>query len=293
MVSADGLTRRNRKTLLMIAVSDNDRPLGVQIFGSDPVILADAARIVEDAGADLVDLNLGCPVKKVIKRGAGAAILGDLPRLRRILHQVVSAVSIPVTIKMRSGIRTDQPVVTEVARIAQDEGISAIALHPRSLNQGFSGNADWSLIAQLVEHCSIPVLGSGDICTHLDAVRMVRQTGCQAVMVARGVLGNPHLIRQINAAFGGKPIPLGPSPLERLNALLDFYDLNIQEYGARYGVPRMRTAVNWYIRGIPGAAAFRRTISTLQNPDHVRHAIRRFRDQAARLPISDSGGESG
>lgn len=293
MVSADGLSRRNRKTMQMIEVSDDDRPLGVQLFGSDPDVLAEAARIVEDTGADLIDLNLGCPVRKVIKRGAGAALLGDLPGLQRILRQVVSAVKIPVTIKMRSGIRTDQPVVMEVGKIAQNEGVSAIALHPRSLNQEFSGKADWSLIAQLVERCSIPVLGSGDIITHSDAVRMASQTGCQAIMVARGVLGNPHLIRQINAAFDGEPAPPDLSPPERLNALLKYYDLNIRQYGARYGVPRMRTPINWYVRGIPGAAAFRRTISTLQDPDLVRRTIRQFRDQLTGSTISYSGSDSG
>jgi tRNA-dihydrouridine synthase B len=293
MVSADGLARGNRKTLDMIDVREEDRPLAVQIFGSDPNVLADAARIVEQAGGDLVDLNIGCPVRKVVKRGAGAAILGDLDLLQRILHQVVSAVKIPVTIKIRSGIRTEQPVAVEVAKIAQGEGIQAIALHPRSLRQGFSGKADWSLIARVVEQCSLPIIGSGDIFSAVDAVRMVRETGCHAVMVARGVLGNSHLIRQIAAAFRGDPIPIDLSPEERLNALLEFYDLNIVEYGARRGVPRMRTPINWYVRGLPGAVAFRRSIVTLKDPDQVRQAICDFRDQVAGLSISDSAQDSG
>ena len=286
MVSADGLTRGNRKTLDMVEVSEDDRPLGIQIFGVDPGILADAARIVEQAGADLVDINIGCPVRKVVKRGAGAAILGDLDLLQRILHQVVSSVKIPVTIKIRSGIRNEQPVAVEVAKIAEAEGIQAVALHPRSLKQGFTGKADWNLIAHVVEQCSIPIIGSGDIFSADDAVCMVEDTGCHAVMVARGVLGNPHLIRQINAAFRGKSIPPDLTPEERLNALLEFYELNITEYGIRRGVPRLRTAINWYVRGIPGASAFRRHIVTLTDPDQVLQAIRDFRDQVATSSIS-------
>jgi tRNA-dihydrouridine synthase B len=279
MVSADGLIRNNRKTLEMINIAPDDHPLGVQLFGSDPDVLAQAARIVQDAGADLVDLNFGCPVRKVVKRGAGAAILGDLNLLRQILHQVIVSVKIPISIKIRSGIRTGHPVAQEVGRIAQGEGVHAISIHPRSMNQGFSGKADWSLIAELIANCSIPVIGSGDVFSYHDALNMVQSTGCQAVMVARGVFGNTHLIRQIHASFQNQPIPQDLSPSERLNALIRLFDLTIEEYGERIGVPRMRTAIGWYVRGMPGAATFRRIIVTLQQPKDIRKAIQGFQDQ--------------
>jgi len=281
MVSADGLTRNNRKTFDMMAVSPEDRPLGVQLFGSDPEILSQAARMVEDAGADLVDLNFGCPVRKVVKRGAGAALLGDLVLLQRIIRHVVSAVHIPVTIKIRSGIHADKPLAVDIGKIAEQEGIQAVALHPRSLSQGFTGKANWNHIAELVTTVKIPVIGSGDIFTPDDAVRMVQETGCHAVMVARGALGNPHLFRQITAAFRGEAVPPNLSPAEHLDALLKHYDLVLSEYGARKGVYRMRAPINWYIRGISGASHLRQTLMHLTNPDEVCTLIRNFQEQVA------------
>jgi nifR3 family TIM-barrel protein len=286
MVSADGLIRRNRKTMDMIAVSSDDRPLGVQLFGSDPAVLAEAARIVEDTGADLVDLNFGCPVRKVVKRCAGAAILGDLDLLHQIIRQVVSAVRIPVTVKIRSGIHSDKPVAIEVGKIAEAEGIGAVALHPRSLSEGFSGKADWRLIGELVEALRIPVIGSGDIYSADDAIRMARETGCQAVMVARGALGNPHLFRQIHTAFRGEPAPSNLSPEERLDALMKHFDLALSGYGNRHGVLRMRSPIGWYIRGMPGASNIRKELMHVINPDQVRNIIQNYRKRLSTAPIS-------
>jgi tRNA-dihydrouridine synthase B len=292
MVSADGLVRKNRKTLDMLETDPGDHPLGVQLFGSDPEVITDGALIVEESGADLVDLNFGCPVKKVVKRGAGAAVLGDLPRMRRILRKVVAAVGIPVTIKIRTGITVDKPVALEAAKLAQDEGVQAVGFHPRSLKQGFSGTADWDQITHLVENVNIPILGSGDVFTVHDAIRMVQQTGCQAVMVARGAMGNTHLIRQIHAAFQGDHIPDNLRPTDRLDALLRFFDLAIEGYGARRGVPRMRTPITWYVRGMPGAAAFRRDIVRCNDPDDVRRAILDFRHRLTSQIVSQSGSDS-
>jgi tRNA-dihydrouridine synthase B len=279
MVSADGLVRHNRKTYNMITISPDDHPLGIQIFGSNPEILSQAARMVEDVGADVVDLNVGCPVRKVVKRGAGAALLGNLDLLTQIIHRVVSAVHIPVTIKIRSGIHSNKPVFIEVGKIAEQEGISAIALHPRSLSQVFTGKANWNHIAELAASVKIPVIGSGDIFTVNDAIRMVQETNCQAVMVARGALGNPHLFRQITAAFQNESIPPDLSPVERLNALLNHYNLALSEYGACNAVYRMRAPINWYIRGMSGASHLRQTLMCITNPDEVLNLIRNFRDQ--------------
>ena len=278
MVSADGLVRHNRKTYEMVTVSPDDSPLGVQLFGSDPIVISQAAQMAEDAGADLVDFNVGCPVRKVVKRGAGAALLGNLDLLQQIIHQLVSAVQIPVTIKIRSGIKSDKPVFVEIGKIAEQEGIAAIALHPRSLHQVFAGKANWNHIAELVATVKIPVIGSGDIFTPDDAFRLVQETGCQAVMVARGALGNPHLFRQITAAFQGESVPPNLSTAERLDALLEHYDLVLSEYGLRNGVYRMRAPINWYIRGMSGASHLRQTLMHLTNPDEVRTVIRNFKN---------------
>ncbi len=279
MVSADGLVRKNQKTIDMIETAPEDRPLGIQLFSSDPEVLAEAAIIVEDAGADLIDLNVGCPVKKVVKRGAGAALLDDLPRLKRMISGMVTAVKIPVTIKIRSGIRAERPVAVEVVKMAVGEGISAISLHPRSLSQAFSGNADWNLIAELVNAVSIPVIGSGDIFTAEDAINMVKITGCHAVMVARGVLGNPHLIKQIDAGFRNKPIPDNLSTTDRLDALLELFDMTIKAYGVPWGVCRMRTPMTWFVKGMPGAAAFRRDIVRIDDPETVRNTILEYKER--------------
>jgi nifR3 family TIM-barrel protein len=277
MVSADGLVRKNRKTIAMIETAPEDRPIGVQLFGSEPAVLADAAKIVEDAGADVIDLNVGCPVKKVVKRGAGAALLDDLPRLRRMISGMVAAVKIPVTVKIRSGIHADKPVAVEVGKMGEAEGAAAIGFHPRSLSQGFTGQADWRLIEELVNAVSIPVIGSGDIFTVDDAIEMVTTTGCDAVMVARGVLGNPHLIRQIDAGFRGQPISDNLPYINRLDALMEYFDMTVEAYGEPWGVRRMRGPMSWYVKGMPGAAAFRREMMRIDDAETVRNALLAYR----------------
>ena len=283
MVSADGLVRKNQKTIDMIETAPDDRPLGVQLFGSDPVILAEAAKIVEDTGADLIDLNVGCPVRKVVKRGAGAALLDDLPRLKWMISGMVTAVKIPVTIKIRSGIRAERPVFVEVGKMAEAEGIAAISLHPRSLSQAFSGNADWNLIRELANAVSIPVIGSGDIFSSEDAINMVKTTGCHSVMIARGVMGNPHLIKQIDAGFRDKPIPSDLSSPDRLDALLEFFDMTVEAYGVPWGVRRMRTPITWYVKGMPGAAAIRRDIVRIDDPETVRNTVLEYKERITKI----------
>ncbi len=286
MVSADGLVRNNQKTIDMIEIASVDRPLGVQLFGSDPEMLATAAKVAEDAGADLIDLNVGCPVRKVVKRGAGAALLDDLPRLTRMISGMVRAVKIPVTIKIRSGTHVEKPVAVEVGKMAEAEGSAAISLHPRSLSQAFSGKSDWNLIRELVGAVSIPVIGSGDIFAAEDAINMVKATGCHAVMVARGVMGNPHLIRQIDAGFRNKPIPNDLSSTDRLDALLVFFEMTVEAYGVPWGVRRMRTPITWYVKGMPGAAAFRRDIVRIDDPETVRNTVLEYKARILNLSKS-------
>jgi tRNA-dihydrouridine synthase B len=196
MVSADGLVRKNPGTGRLIYFEESERPIGVQLFGSDVEIMACAAERLADRGFDLIDLNFGCPVKKVVKRNAGSALMRDPERLAQITEAVVRAVDLPVTVKIRSGWCEEAINAVQVARMAQEAGAKAVAVHARTQKMGFAGRADWEIIAQVKAAVSIPVIGNGDIRTPQDARRMLDDTGCDLVMIGRGALGNPWIFRR-------------------------------------------------------------------------------------------------
>jgi tRNA-dihydrouridine synthase len=265
MVSANGLIRAGKRTRELLHSTPEERPLGIQLFGENPEVLASAAELVQK-DSDLLDLNLGCPVNNVVRSGA-----------------VRQATTLPLTIKLRSGWDNHSINFLEVARIAVEEGVDAVTLHPRTRSQGFSGHADWRQIRQLKEILSVPVIGSGDLFTAANALAMLEQTGCDAVMIGRGSYGNPWLIRDILALQRGKEKPPAPTLQERLETATLHLELLLESFGAKKTVPDMRRLVCWYSRGLPGAATFRALANRAQSVEKLKEIMAEFFSSAPDL----------
>lgn len=275
MVSAKGLIYAGVRTRELLRSSPEERPLAVQLFGSDPESLAEATKSVRE-DADVIDLNLGCPVNKVVRSGAGSALLKDPGLVKAIVHAVRAATDLPLTIKIRSG--WDQQTINflEIGHIAEGEGVDAITLHPRTRNQGFSGHSEWEHIRQLKDSLNIPVIGSGDIMVAADAVRMIETTGCDAVMIGRASYGNPWLIRDTVRLLAGEPPLPAPSLQERKLAALIHLELQIEIAGERTALYEMRKHFCWYVRGLKGAANFRSAVNQAATLTAQRELLEQF-----------------
>ncbi len=276
MVSVNGMVREGGKTLALLASSAEDRPLGVQLFGNSPDLLAQAAAMVADQ-ADLVDINMGCPVRKVVGTGAGSALLQDTGQIASIIRAVRKATGLPLTIKIRSGWQCGDDTWQEVGRIAEAEGCDAITLHPRSRAQMFNGQADWSQIRQLKQTVRIPVIGSGDLFTADDCSRMLADTGCDGLMVARGALGNPWIFRQTLELLQGRPVQT-VTAAERMAVAERHLNLFSDYAGEAVAVREMKKHLGWYIHGVPGAAALRRTVNLAHGKDDLLALISQIRE---------------
>ena len=261
-VSAHGIIRENAKTWQMIKFTDFERPIGIQIFGDTPEVMSRAAKMVVDKfSPDILDINYGCPVPKVTKRGAGSAALKDLCLMDDITAAVVEAVpEVPVTVKMRAGWDNTSIVVPEVGQRLEAIGVKAIALHPRTTKQSYNGSADWSLIKQLKEATAVPVIGNGDIKTPDDVMHMFEQTKCDAVMVGRSALGNPWFFKEAIALYKGKTVPQPPTIKERISGCRQHFDHMIDWHGERTATNMMRKHFGWYIRGFSGAGNYRKAL---------------------------------
>ncbi len=275
MISATGLVRKSEKTFRYLVSSPEDRPLGVQLFGHDPETLAAAARIAQEQGADLLDVNMGCPVKKVSKAGSGASLMRDPERVAATVRAVRNASNLPLTVKIRAGWNARQINAVEIGEIAQECGADAVILHPRTADQGFGGKSDWSLIAMLKRRLRIPVVGSGDVRCPEDAARMFRETGCDGVMVGRGALGSPWLIGNILCHLSGSEIST-PSLAEREEIVRRHLMLSVDFYGERVGIRDFRKHLLWYTKGLKGGAQFREAAGHVSDRDSAWEALREF-----------------
>lgn len=276
MVSAHGLAHRAAKTEAMLRTADGEKPLAVQIFGSDPSVMGRAAAIVQASGADIIDINFGCAVRKILKSGAGAALMRDTARAADIISAVREAVTIPLTIKMRSGWTADGSDAFRLADIAQARGVDAVTLHPRTAGQGFGGRADWSLIAALKQRTGLPVIGNGDIVCPADARRMLVQTGCDAVMVGRAAIGAPWIFQQIDACLKGEAV-IEPALEERFAVMLSYIDAMVDHYGETHACRVMRSRLGWFTRAMPHNLRFRESIRRIETRDQVSQAVEDYR----------------
>ncbi|CAH2031869.1 putative tRNA-dihydrouridine synthase 1 [Trichlorobacter ammonificans] len=274
MVSVNGMVREGEKTWELLQSSDEDRPLGVQLFGDDPELLARAAELVGDR-ADLIDINMGCPVRKVVGTGAGSALLKDTARIAAIVKAVRRATRLPLTIKIRTGWDRQDETWREAGRIAEAEGCDAITLHPRSRSQMFEGSADWSRIAALKALVGIPVIGSGDLFTAEDCRRMLAETGCDGIMAARGAMGNPWIFRQARELLEGRPVRL-IGPAERATTARSHLELFVEQAGAAVALREMKKHLGWYIHGISGAASLRRAAHGARSLEELRELLDRI-----------------
>lgn len=276
--SSEGITRSAAKTLRYLYFQEDEHPIAAQLFGANPVVMADAARMVEDLGYDAVDINLGCPAKKVVKCG-GSGLLRDLPLLERIFRAVRAAVRIPLTIKLRAGWDENSIVAVDVAKLAESAGVEAVAVHPRTRTQGYSGKADWSIISAVKQAVKIPVVGNGDINTPEDAERMIGETQCDAVMIGRAAATNPWIFRQMQE-FAASGQYGTPGEQDRHRLLSDYY---AQIIAAKQpdSIGKMKQFACWFTHGVGNGSELRKIVHAARTPSEVLTSVERFFDQRA------------
>lgn len=257
MVSDKGLIYQNTHTVNMLEINSDERPVSIQIFGSEPDSMAAAAKIVEQAGADIIDINMGCPTPKIVKNGEGSALMRNPERAFAIMCSVRDAVSVPVTVKIRKGWDDSSVNAVEIAELAERAGIAAIAVHGRTREQFYTGKADWKVIRAVKQKISIPVIGNGDIRSPQDAAAMLTETGCDGIMIGRGAQGNPWLFRQIVHYLASGEILPPPSLAERIALILRHLDMLVEHKGQYIGIREMRRHAAWYTKGLPHSAELR------------------------------------
>lgn len=278
MLSAKGWVYsrgKNRAARELIARMPDEGVAALQLFGREPEYLAEAARELENEGFDFFDINFGCPAPKIVGNGEGSALMKEPELIGRIVRAVVDAVRLPVTVKIRAGWDENSVNAVEVAKICEQAGARAIAVHGRTRMQQYAGRADWSVIRAVKQAVSVPVLGNGDVRSGADALRMLKETGCDAVLIARAAEGNPWIFREVKCAMEGRECP-AVTERERIEMALRHLELEIRLHGERGGVLEMRKHIAWYVSGLRGAAAFKRRVTELEGAQRVRDALMEF-----------------
>lgn len=273
MVSAQAITYKNKNTFLLMETVPQERPVSLQLFGSDSDIMAEAARMIADRDFDVLDVNMGCPVPKVVNNGEGSALMKQPELAGRIVRSLVEAIDKPVTVKIRKGFDDDHINAVEMAKIAEANGAAAVAVHGRTREQYYSGKADWEIIRRVKEAVKIPVIGNGDIFTPQDAKRMIEETGCDAIMAARGARGNPWLFRDIIDYLEKGILHEKPSLKEMTDMMLRHAEMHIRYKGEYQGIREMRKHVAWYTAGYHGSARMRQAVNEVESYEALKQLL--------------------
>ncbi len=276
MIASEAMVRETRQSLQKAAWDPSEEPVSMQLAGCEPRVMAEAAKLNEQRGAAIIDINMGCPVKKIVNGHAGSHLMRDLPLAAQLIESTVKAVQVPVTLKMRMGWCHESLNAPELARIAEDLGVKLITVHGRTRNQLYSGTADWAFVAKVKQAVSLPVIVNGDINSPQDALDALRQSGADGVMVGRGAYGKPWLLAQVMAALEGAPVPDAPTLAEQRDLVLEHYEAMLDLYGREHGVGVARKHLGWYTKGLPSSAEFRNKVNMIPDADVVISMLRNF-----------------
>ena len=280
MISAKGMYYNNKNTEPLLMTDDREKPVGVQIFGSEPRLMAEQAKRIEDRGFAFIDVNMGCPVPKIVNNGDGSALMKNPALIGDIVSEMVNMCSLPITIKIRAGFNDDSINAPEIARIAESAGVSAIAVHGRTREQYYHGKADWKIIKAVKESVKVPVIGNGDVASGEDVIRIKKETGCDSVMIGRAAKGNPWLFSDIKEYLKSGNHMVKPTANEICDMMFRHAKLMIEYKGEFTGIHEMRKHVAWYTQGMPNSAKLRADINSVETFDEMKEMIEKLQSLA-------------